>query len=1020
MQLKHVSIALFLCLILAVGVFAADRNDIQAKVYLNEKSDVHQLRALHMDVVYPGMDYFEIITNPDELAKLEALGFKTEIVHESVSGFYRSRLDTSKDMGGYATLSEIEAWTDSMIAAHSSILSSKISIGQTIEGREMWAFKISDNPNVDEDEPEVMFTAAIHAREVITPLVIEHFVEHMADNYGINPDVTDIVDNREIWIVPCVNPDGYYHNEYTDPGGGGMWRKNRRNNGNGTYGVDLNRNYGYEWGYDDGGSSPDPSDETYRGTGPFSEPETQNLRDWAIERNFAVTLYFHSASNLILWPWGYDSYFTPDEDIFSAMGDSMAVFNSYDPGPIWILYEANGGTDDWHYGEQTLKDKSFAFTIEVGDRFADGFWPATSRIPALVAENLGVQMYLARQAGNPYALKAPLAPSISLAPVVNGLEYLVEWTHTDSLNPAVAYELVEMQGPGMTTDPADDLNDWDNDGFTVSTSRSYSAPSSFYSGQGNNLNNTISTTEPFAIALADTLRFWTYYDIEVDWDYAYVEASTDGTTFEKLAGNITTTSNPHGTNLGNGITGSSGGWVEAIFDLTGYTETESLLIRFAYVTDGSQVEEGFYIDDIYPHYGFGISTVVDSDIADDFWTFTDKPAGDYYYKVRAKDAEEQWGPFSEITPTLVTAGNRGDVDLDGVAYSIGDLALLNLYFAQGLPAFDAAHMEAQIEQSDANCDGLTLSSADADQIADVLLGLASPCSYEEKGYDSDGVLTMRDDPLYGVAIQNTTVNFSDTAYVDIVLTDGNADLLGFQFHLEYDNTKLSLADVELGVDLPNWDLVSYNDVEAGAVNQVRLLGVAWTEGDPVDSSDISPQPTPKQLARLKFAILDSEDDFTTDLRFVWQNCYDNTIAVGAMPGPSQEMLALSRVVYDADLTDITGTDPLYGGTAGHCDNGYAGGTGLASPMGSIDFTSGRVGYVASCCVGNVGNVDCGVDDQVTMADLTVLIDHLFISLDPLCCLPEADLDHTFDVTMSDLTVLIDHLFISLDPLGPCQ
>ncbi len=1020
MQLKHISIALSLCLIFALGAFAADRNDIQAKVYLNQKSDVHQLRSLHMDVIYSGMDFFEVITNPDELAKLEALGFKTEITHESVSGFYRSRLDTSKDMGGYPTLSEIEGWTDSMIAAHPTILSTKISVGQTIEGREQWAFKISDNPNVDEDEPEVMFTAAIHAREVITPLVIEYFVEHMVDNYGTDSDVTNIIDNREIWIVPCVNPDGYYHNEYTDAGGGGMWRKNRRNNGDGTWGVDLNRNYGYEWGYDDAGSSPNPSSETYRGTEPFSEPETQNLRDWAIERNFVVTLYIHSASNLILWPWGYDGFYTPDEDIFSAMGDSMAVHNNYTPGPIWILYEANGGTDDWHYGEQTLKDKSFAFTFEVGDRYADGFWPSPSRIPALVSENLGALIYMARQADNPYALKAPLAPSISLAPVVNGLEYMVEWTHVDTLNPAVAYELVEMQDPGMTTNPADDLNGWTDDGFTVSTTRSHSAPSSFYSGEANNLNNTIGTTEPFAIALADTLRFWTWYDIEDNWDYAYVEASTDGISYDKLAGNITTTSNPNGTNQGNGITGSSGGWIEAIFDLTGYTETETVLIRFSYVTDGSQTDEGFYVDDIYPHYGFATSTVVSSDIADDFWTFTDKPAGDYYYKVRAKDAEDQWGPFSMVAPTLVTAGNRGDVDLDGVAYSIGDLALLNLYFAFGLPAFDMAHIEDQTAQSDANCDGIPLTVADATQIADVLLGLASPCSYEAKRNGGDAVITVRDDPLYAVEIQNTVVNFSDTAYVDIVLTDGNADLLGFQFHLEYDNTKLSLADVELGVDLPNWDLVAHNDVADGAVNRVRLLGVAWTEGDMLDSSDISSQPTPKKLAQLKFAILDSESDFTTDLKFVWQNCYDNTIAVGAMPGPVQDKLALSRVVYDADLADITDTDPLYGGTAGHCDNGYAGGSGLTAPMGAIDFTSGRLDYVASCCVGNVGNVDCEPDDLVTMADLTVLIDHLFISLDPLCCLPEADVDHTSDVTMGDLTVLIDHLFISLDPLGPCQ
>ena len=144
----------------------------------------------------------------------------------------------------------------------------------------MWAVKISDNPNVNEDEPEVLFNSAIHAREVITPEVLLHAMDHLTDNYGVLPEITDLVDNREMWFVVVVNPDGYFHNQVIEPNGGGMWRKNRRQIVASIYGVDLNRNYGYEWGYDDLGSSSSPTAETYRGNGPFSEPESQNMKQF--------------------------------------------------------------------------------------------------------------------------------------------------------------------------------------------------------------------------------------------------------------------------------------------------------------------------------------------------------------------------------------------------------------------------------------------------------------------------------------------------------------------------------------------------------------------------------------------------------------------------------------------------------------------------------------------------------------------------------------------------------------------
>ena len=118
--------------------------------------------------------------------------------------------------------------------------------------------------------------------------------------------LTRLVDEREIFILPVVNPDGYVYNEMIAPDGGGMWRKNRNPEFAPDYGVDLNRNYGYMWGYNDFGSSPDPSDATYRGTAPFSEPETANIRAFVNSHEFVFAVNYHSHSDLILWSFDGD------------------------------------------------------------------------------------------------------------------------------------------------------------------------------------------------------------------------------------------------------------------------------------------------------------------------------------------------------------------------------------------------------------------------------------------------------------------------------------------------------------------------------------------------------------------------------------------------------------------------------------------------------------------------------------------------------------------------------------------
>ena len=168
-----------------------------------------------------------------------------------------------------------------------NLISTKISIGNSIENRPIYTVKISDNPEIDENEPEILYTALHHAREPQSMMQMIYFMYYLLENYNTDPSVQYLVNNRELYFIPVVNPDGYEYNRTTNPSGGGMWRKNRRNNG-GSYGVDLNRNYGpyTYWNAPNGGSSTTPSSDTYRGTAPFSEPETNSIKNFLASREF--------------------------------------------------------------------------------------------------------------------------------------------------------------------------------------------------------------------------------------------------------------------------------------------------------------------------------------------------------------------------------------------------------------------------------------------------------------------------------------------------------------------------------------------------------------------------------------------------------------------------------------------------------------------------------------------------------------------------------------------------------------
>lgn len=687
-MIYRLSVALMTMLMLLTALaFSANRFNIHAKVFIDIKPQLNLFYAQHLDVVDRNNNYFEIVTNQEELNELEGLGFRTEIVIEDIEKFLISRFDPTRLMGGYPTLTEINALIDVIVTDHPDI-TSKVDIGPTIDGRPMWAIKISDNPGVDEDEPEVLFTSAIHAREVITPLVLLNVMDSLTDKYPGDPYIQYLVDNREIWFILNANPDGYYINELISSTGGGMYRKNGRDNLDGTFGVDLNRNFGYKWGYDDIGSSPDTDDPTYRGTGPFSEPETQNIRDFTIAHEFVLDVYYHAYSNLVLWSWGWDMSKTDDEDIYVGLGDSVCYFTGYVPNYIDPLYPVNGGSDDWNYGEQTLKDKSYSFVIEVGT-YDDYFWPPTYRIEPLVNENYWSTLFLIEVSDSVEQAMVPKPPEIILESNVNGSSFQVGWDHNDDYNPGVNYELVEYSDFAELTDPGNNFDNFINNGYLISYSRYNSGYSSFHSGMSTpNFSAALMTRTPISFAPGEMLSFWAYYKIEEAFDYAYVAVSSDGVNWTNLEGSITTNDDPNGKNQGNGITGTSPGWIQVQFDMSAYAG-QIMHVAFVYDTDESIQLEGMYIDDIEKVTVYNNETVVSSSITDNFYTITGKPDETFLlYKVKAQDADLQWGGYSVIVGTLTSpAYICGDVDgVEGI--NILDVVFLINYKYKGGPAPD--------------------------------------------------------------------------------------------------------------------------------------------------------------------------------------------------------------------------------------------------------------------------------------------------------------------------------------------
>ena len=555
-------------------------------------------------------------------------------------------------MGSYHTFAEMETILEGIATEYPDI-TNLFSIGTSYQNRSLWCLEISDNPGVDEDEPEVLFMGLHHAREWPTVEICLYIAENLTSGYGTNATITDMVDSRRIWIIPCVNPDGYYycHDQGHD------WRKNRHYFPEyGTYGVDLNRNYNGSsngdikgaWGAIGSGSVTHyPSQETYCGPGPTSELEMQAVSNFIIDHDICSLISWHTYQEELYWPWGYTGTNPPDATYMGAIGTGIAQritrqsgYGTYTPQQAYGLYPTTGDTIDWSYGYglYVLGRTIFPYTIEA----CSSFHPSASYLDQICKENCDGAHYLLQEAENIRDTVIPrvMPPILDDTPDDTDGNYRISWQEQNPIADPDYFQLDELSGLTIGTDDAESGSDlWTLEGFSLSTTRYHSGSSSFKSRYLNEDYSAMTTVSPIPITPGMTLSFWCWYTIENNYDAAFVEVSTDGRAYDVL----------------DVFTGTQSSWQYKEYDLSNYTNT-SLFIRFRYTTDQGTLEEGFYVDDITPVATYETVTTLSSSITNPYYDVTGRTNGSYYYQVKGHNTARGWCDFSTLERVIVALG----------------------------------------------------------------------------------------------------------------------------------------------------------------------------------------------------------------------------------------------------------------------------------------------------------------------------------------------------------------------------
>ena len=591
-----------------------------------------------------------VVANAAEEARLVAHGFAVATAQPDVESGLRA-LAGEPDLGAYHTFDEMRAEIDLLVTSYPDLARREV-LGRSGEGRDIVALKISDDPATDDPtEPDFLIVGCHHAREFMSVELPLFVARTLLERAATDARVARIVAEREIWIVPMLNPDGHvYQEQYQaspewDPPG---WRKNRTPNFDGSIGVDPNRNYSFEWGHDDEGSSPDGLSETYRGTAPFSEPENRALRSLVERQRFVIAISYHSFGKLLLYPWGFERGFTEDHATFAALADSMVRQNGYRPGnpALGTIYLTNGELDDWLYGEITTRkpQRTFGFTVEMNLASEGGFWPPESMIAPTCAALLHLNLYALEAAANVHRPLPPLAPILlaSQEPTDGRIIHL-QWTQPpDEGNPVHHYEVFEIDPIGIA-----DL-----------------APQARLDTPGRAV-----LAAGLPVPRSGELVVQMQAELENLWDYAYVEVRDDDGRWRAQRGDATRTASPTGRNDGHGVTGGIPNRTLR-FQLDAAARAAiglDVAIRFDRHPRSPQHGSVRARLDVPATYGER-RRIVDPDVRDTRYDVTAPRAGIFAYGVSAVDAEGQLADseiFFFVIPTVDVALTDVALEVEG-------------------------------------------------------------------------------------------------------------------------------------------------------------------------------------------------------------------------------------------------------------------------------------------------------------------------------------------------------------------
>jgi carboxypeptidase T len=411
----------------------ANPQHLVARLTITNQEEFQRLSNLGLDLLEMREgDHYFFLTTSEQLDELRKQGWDAK-QDETQTALLRNQQQIHTFSGGYRTVAEMRALLQSQALTYPN-LAEYFVYGQSWEkinsggatGNDLFGIKLTNKSRTG-PKPTFFLMAAIHARELTTSELALRLMDYLLSNYGTDGDVTWLLDEHLIVIVPTVNPDGrliaqqgFYQRKNTNTTYGGNC-SNPPTSAN-QFGVDLNRNSSFKWGTVNLPTEP-RCGQTYPGPSAASEPETaalQNLllslfpdqrgpndSDPAPLTTTGTVLTLHSYSNLVLWPWGWSTSPAPNVNELSLIGRKYAAYNGYTPQQATNLYPTSGTTEDWGYGE--LGICSMVFEVGPTSGACGGFFPPFSCLDGgsggnFWLRNLPAFLYAAKIARAPYQL----------------------------------------------------------------------------------------------------------------------------------------------------------------------------------------------------------------------------------------------------------------------------------------------------------------------------------------------------------------------------------------------------------------------------------------------------------------------------------------------------------------------------------------------------------------------------------------------------------------------------------------